>query len=191
MAGKLIILSAPSGSGKTSIVRQVLQAGLQIEFSVSACSRPPRLNEVNGKDYYFLSPAEFREKINHNEFIEWEEVYPSQYYGTMKSEVTRIWNNGNHVIFDVDVIGGLNIKNLYKEQAISIFIMPPSISILEERLRHRNTESEENLRKRLEKASYEMTFADRFDKIIINDDLPKAVDKTILLIKEFIQDNAT
>ncbi|MCX6234927.1 MAG: guanylate kinase [Bacteroidetes bacterium] len=191
MAGKLIILSAPSGSGKTSIVRQVLQAGLHIEFSVSSCSRPPRLNEVNGKDYYFLSPAEFREKINHNEFIEWEEVYPGQYYGTMKSEVTRIWNNGNHVIFDVDVIGGLNIKNLYKEQAISIFIMPPSISILEERLRHRNSESEDSLRKRLKKADYEMTFADRFDKIIINDDLPIAVDKTILLIKEFIQDNAS
>jgi guanylate kinase len=189
MKGKMIIISAPSGAGKTTIVKEVMKAGLNLDFSVSACSRQPRPAEVDGKDYYFITAGEFRRKIQNGEFIEWEEVYPGQYYGTLKSEINRIWSKGNHVIFDVDVMGGINIKKLYQELALAIFIMPPSFTILSERLQKRHTESEESLFKRLEKARYEMTFADRFDKIITNNDLPHAVVETTQTIKSFLYSN--
>jgi guanylate kinase len=186
MLDKLIIISAPSGAGKTSIVKRLLQAGLKIEFSISACSRHPRPGEVDGRDYYFIPVNEFRRKIRDQAFIEWEEVYQGQFYGTLKSEVNRIWSKGNHVIFDVDVKGGLNIKKLYQEHALAIFIMPPSIEVLEERLRNRHTESEADLKKRIGKAKSEMAYASQFDRVVVNDDLEKAVDETIAIIDSFL-----
>jgi guanylate kinase len=187
MAGKLIIISAPSGGGKTTIVKRVLQSGLQLAFSVSACSRMPRPGEVNGKDYYFITAGEFKRRISNQEFIEWEEVYPGMFYGTLKSETARIWSEGYNVLFDVDVKGGLNIKKLYQDQALAIFIMPPSIMVLEERLRKRHTETEEDLNKRMDKAKSELTYAGRFDTIIINDDLDTAVKDTIAVINDFLK----
>lgn len=186
MNGKLIVVSAPSGSGKTSIVKQIIQAGLNIEFSVSACSRKPRKGETNGRDYYFMSADEFRNKINQDGFIEWEEVYPGSYYGTLRSEVERIWQKGNHVIFDVDVVGGLNIKKQFPDRCLAIFIQAPSIQELEKRLRGRATDGEETIRKRLEKASEELAYAPRFDKIIVNRDLEVAVKETYDAIKNFL-----
>lgn len=182
----MIVVSAPSGSGKTTIVKAMLAADMKLEFSVSACSRQPRINEQHGRDYYFLSVAEFRKKIAEDAFIEWEEVYPGNYYGTLKSEVQRIWNNGNHAIFDVDVIGGLNIKKKYPGGCLALFIRPPSIAVLEKRLRHRSTDQEETIRKRIEKAEYELSFAPRFDRIIINDELRTAIAETKRVIAEFI-----
>ena len=184
--GKLIIFSAPSGSGKTTIVKQVLNAGFPFQFSVSATSRPPRKNEIDGKDYYFLSPSAFREKINKDEFLEWEEVYQNQYYGTLKSEVERIRNNGNHVLFDIDVVGGLNIKKQFGNEALAIFIMPPHIDELENRLRKRGTEDDESLARRLAKAKQELSFAPEFDKVIINDDLKAAVKETLTELEKFL-----
>lgn len=184
--GKLIVVSAPSGSGKTTIVKQMLTSGLNLEFSVSACSRAPRVNEKNGIDYYFLSADAFRQKISENAFIEWEEVYPGSFYGTLKSEVDRIWQKGNHVIFDVDVVGGLNIKKQYPEQCLALFIRPPSIEELEKRLRGRSTDSEETIRKRIAKAEYELSFAPQFDRIIINDSLELAVVETFQAISGFV-----
>ena len=184
--GKLIIFSAPSGSGKTTIVKQVLKTDIPFRFSISATSRPPRNNEIEGKDYYFLSPEEFRKKINNNEFLEWEEVYENQYYGTLKSEVERIRNNRQHVIFDIDVVGGLNIKRQFGQEALSIFVMPPHIKELEKRLRARGTENKESLAKRLAKSEHELTFAPEFDKVIINDDLQTAVEETHAAILEFL-----
>jgi len=189
MNGRLIIVSAPSGAGKTTIVKGILDTGLNLEFSVSACSRPKRPNEENGKDYYFLTVEEFERKILRNEFIEWEEVYKDHYYGTLKSEVERIWNKGNHVIFDVDVEGGLNIKKIYKDIALAIFIMPPSVEELDKRLRSRSTEKEEDLHTRISKAKHELTYAFSFDKIILNDDLEKAKQETEEVIKEFLEPN--
>ena len=186
MNEKLIIISAPSGAGKTTIVKQLLNSGLNLEFSVSACSRPKRENEVNGKDYYFLSVGEFKTKIKNDEFLEWEEVYKDQFYGTLKSEITRIWSKGNFVIFDVDVVGGLNIKKYYKEKALAIFIKPPSQEVLKKRLKGRATESDESLKKRIEKANYELSFAGKYDKIIINDELETAVRETKDGIFEFL-----
>ena len=148
---KLIIFSAPSGSGKTTIVREILKEFTELEFSISACSRNPRQGEVNAKDYHFLSLEEFKSKIVNNDFIEWEEVYTDNFYGTLKSEVNRIWNKGNHVIFDVDVVGGVNIKNQFPENSLAIFVEAPSIKILEDRLRNRGTETEEQIRKRINK----------------------------------------
>jgi len=188
MDGKLIIVSAPSGAGKTTIVKSILGAGLNLEFSISACSRAKRPKEVDGRDYYFLSAEEFRQKISEDAFIEWEEVYKDHFYGTLKSEVDRIWESGNHVIFDVDVIGGLNIKKIYKETALAIFIMPPSVEELEKRLRGRSTESEENLRKRLNKSKHELTYAFSFDKIIVNDELATAVAEAEEVIKDFLEE---
>jgi guanylate kinase len=185
--GKLLIFSAPSGSGKTTIVGQVLKKISGLEFSVSACSRAPRAHEINGKDYYFLTADEFRKKINDNEFIEWEEVYENQYYGTLKSEVERIWANGNHVVFDVDVVGGLNIKKQFPENALAIFIQAPSIDILRQRLINRGTETEEQINKRIAKAEYEMGFAEKFDTVIINDVLETAVNQTIHQIEGFLK----
>jgi len=189
MVGKLIIFSAPSGAGKTTIVKDLLQRGLPLEFSISACSRSPRSGEVNGKDYYFLTTDEFRERIQNDEFIEWEEVYPGNFYGTLRSELNRIWNNNNHVLFDIDVKGGIALKKLYPKQTLSIFVMPPSVVELEHRLRVRSTDDDTTIRKRIDKAVYELNYADRFDKILINDILQDAELKAFNLVSEFITKN--
>lgn len=186
MSGKMIIFSAPSGSGKTTIVKWLLAEGLPMEFSVSATSRQPRVGEVNGKDYYFLTAEEFRKKIELNEFIEWEEVYTDKFYGTFKSEITRIWNNGKHVIFDVDVLGGLNLKKIFGEKALSLFVMPPSVQELEKRLRSRNTDAEEIIKQRVDKAVYEMSFAPQFDKTVVNDNLETAKMEAYNIIQNFL-----
>jgi guanylate kinase len=185
--GKFIIVSAPSGAGKTTIVRGLLQAGLGLEFSVSAASRPPRINEINGKDYFFISVKEFKEKIRNGDLLEWQEVYEDQYYGTLKSEVERIRKNGHHVLFDLDVQGGVNLKNLFPDFSLALYIMPPSLAELEKRLRLRSTETEENLAKRVEKARSEITFSGKFDKIIINDDLEKATGEAIRNVSQFLK----
>jgi len=186
MNGKLIVFSAPSGAGKTSIVRRLLKTDLPLAFSVSACSRPKRPEEVNGTDYYFLSPEEFKQRINDHEFLEWEEVYPGSYYGTLKSELDRIWQLGKHVVFDVDVIGGINIKKLYPQETLSIFVMPPSIDELEVRLKIRGTENPESLKKRLDKAKYEISFADQFDYQLLNDNLDRSTPEIKEVIAKFI-----
>lgn len=185
--GKLVIFSAPSGAGKTTIVRHLLESGLNLEFSISAASRNKRPNEENGKDYYFISAKEFRQRIENKEFLEWEEVYHDHFYGTLKSEVQRIWDKGNHVIFDVDVVGGLNIKKHYGEKALAVFVMPPNVQELESRLRGRSTESEENLKKRIEKAEHELVFAKEFDEIIVNDDLNIALKQAKSVVKNFLE----
>jgi guanylate kinase len=184
--GKLIIFSAPSGAGKTTIVKSLLQSIPILEFSISAASRGKRANEIDGKDYYFITADVFRKKVANDEFLEWEEVYNDHFYGTLKSEVKRIWAKGCHVIFDVDVVGGLNIKKQYPDQALAIFVMPPSIDELEKRLRKRSTESEVNLRKRIDKAKHELTFAPEFDEIIINDNLNNACKEADKLVREFL-----
>ncbi|NJO03920.1 MAG: guanylate kinase [Bacteroidia bacterium] len=173
--GKVIIFSAPSGSGKTTIVNQLLRESKAFDFSISACTRSPRTHEIPGKDYYFLSPDEFREKIRQDAFIEWEEVYPNRFYGTLKSEVYRIWQAGKHALFDVDVKGGLTLKNYFQSCALAIFVAPPSMEVLEQRLRDRDTDSEESIRERLSKARYEITFQDHFDEVIVNDQLDNAL----------------
>lgn len=187
MEGKLVIFCAPSGSGKTTILRAVLPEFPELEFSVSACSRPPREGEVHGKDYYFLSNEEFIKKIDGGQFLEWEEVYSGNFYGTLISEVERIWRKGKHVIFDVDVIGGLNIKKKYPERSLSIFIQPPSLEELHKRLDERGTETPESLKKRISKAEYELGFADQFDKRIVNDDLDKAIMEVKQAISSFLE----
>ena len=187
MKGKFIIVSAPSGAGKTSVIRRLMQAGLGLEFSVSAASRPPRPNEINGRDYFFISAEEFREKINKGELLEWQEVYKDQYYGTLKSEVERIWKTGHHVLFDLDVQGGMNLKKMFPENSLSLFIMPPSLEELEKRLRLRSTENEESLSKRLEKAGNEITFSVNFDIIIINDILEDAVSQAIQAVSQYLK----
>ncbi len=180
-------MSAPSGAGKTTIVRRLLSAGLGLEFSVSAASRPPRPHEIDGRDYYFITAIRFRELISENALIEWQEVYPDHFYGTLRSEVDRIWANGHHVIFDLDVKGGMNLKNLFPDLSLSLFIMPPSVDELEKRLRKRSTETEEKLQMRLMKAKQELEFADKFDCIIINDDLESAVEGAIYAVSEFLR----
>lgn len=184
--GKCIIVSAPSGAGKTTIVHQLLKMDLGLEFSISATSREIRQNEVNAKDYFFLSAEEFRDKIDNNRFLEWEEVYPDQFYGTLRSEIHRIWSKGHHVIFDVDVVGGLNLKKIFGEQALAIFIMPPSIDALKERLTNRRTESPEKLKLRLDKAEKELSYAKEFDKVVVNDNLSHAIGDTEKLVRKFI-----
>ncbi len=188
--GKLIIFSAPSGAGKTSIVKGVLQETPQLAFSVSACSRPKRPNEQDGVDYYFMTPDAFRKKIDKDAFLEWEEVYPGNYYGTLRSEVERIWQSGKHVVFDVDVAGGLNIKKQFPEQALGIFIQPPTLEELEKRLINRKTETPESLKKRIGKAAFELTFSKDFDKVIVNDDLNMAIRKTINIVHDFLKNNS-
>jgi len=185
---KLIIFSAPSGAGKTSIVHRLLNIISGLEFSVSACSRPIRPNEINGKDYNFISVKEFKSKIANDEFLEWEEVYKNTFYGTLKSEIERIWRNGNNVIFDIDVQGGLNIKKFYKEKALTIFVMPPSIEVLKQRLELRSTENDKSLNIRIKKAKYELSFADKFDEIIVNDDLEKAVKTAVETVEKFLNE---
>jgi len=187
MNGKLVIFSAPSGAGKTTIVRHLLDHGLNLEFSVSATSRIPRNGEQHGVDYYFLTVPDFREKIENGDFIEWEEVYHDHYYGTLKSEVDRIWKEGNHVIFDVDVVGGLSLKRIFGSRAISFFVMPPSIEELENRLRSRGTDNEEKIIMRLEKASTEIRMADQFDHVILNDNLERACSEAERYVKEFLE----
>ncbi|MFY9153324.1 MAG: guanylate kinase [Prolixibacteraceae bacterium] len=186
MYGKLIIFSAPSGAGKTTIVKHLLTQDLNLEFSVSATSRGKRHTETNGKDYYFLSPEEFRSKINNDEFLEWEEVYSGTFYGTLKSEVERIRENGQHVIFDVDVVGGCNIKQFYGDEALAVFVQPPSVEELRKRLVSRSTDAPEVIEKRIAKAEYELTFAGKFDVIIVNDNLEKAFEDAVQCIREFI-----
>ncbi len=188
MKGKLFIFSAPSGAGKTTLVRNLLAASdLNLEFSVSACSRSKRDGEIDGKDYYFLSVEDFKQKIKNDEFLEWEEVYEDQFYGTLRSEIERIWANGNHAIFDVDVVGGLNIKKNYPDDSLSIFVMPPSIEVLKERLVGRSTESEESLKKRLAKAEHELTFAEQFDVQVVNESKEAACEDARNLILDFIK----
>ncbi|MBU0486879.1 MAG: guanylate kinase [Bacteroidetes bacterium] len=184
--GKAIIFSAPSGAGKTTIIHRLLESGLGLSFSISACSREKRAHETDGVDYYFLSPDEFRKRIDHGDFLEWEEVYPGKYYGTLISELERIWESGKHVVFDVDVKGGLNIRQKLGDRALAIFVGPPSVKVLEERLRARGTESEDSLKARIGKAEYEMTFQSRFDKVIVNDDLDKAVNEALQLVIDFL-----
>jgi len=187
MKAKLVIFSAPSGAGKTTIVRAMLDSLQNLEFSISACSRKKRDNEVNGKDYYFLGVEGFKKKIEEDAFLEWEEVYRDHFYGTLKSEVTRIWAEDHHVIFDVDVYGGLNIKKQFGSKALAIFIMPPSVEVLEDRLMKRSTDSEENVKKRMDKARQEISQAGEFDKIIINDELDTAISEALEAVKEFLQ----
>ena len=186
MVGKLIIFSAPSGAGKTTIVRHLLEKDLNLEFSISATSRGMRHTETNGKDYYFLTPEEFKSKIENGEFLEWEEVYAGTYYGTLKSEVERIRSNGQNVIFDVDVVGGCNIKKFYGDEALAVFVQPPSVEELRNRLVSRCTDAPEVIEKRVAKAAYELTFASQFDCIIVNEDLTKAFEEAEKCIREFI-----
>lgn len=187
MAGKLIIFSAPSGSGKSTIINYLLKQHLPLQFSVSATSRAPRGKEKDGEDYYFMTPKEFRKKIANDEFLEYEEVYKDNYYGTLKSEVDRITQSGNHVVFDVDVVGGCNVKQYYGDIALSIFIQPPSIEELRKRLENRATDSPEVIERRIAKASYELEFAPKFDVIIVNDDLEKAQTETFDVVQQFLQ----
>lgn len=185
--GKLIIVSAPSGAGKTTLVRHLLESFDELEFSVSCATRQPRPNEKNGVDYYFITAEEFRKKIKNNEFAEWEEVYTDSHYGTLKSEIERITSKGNSVIFDIDVIGGINLKKLYPNNSLSIFIMPPSIEELENRLRDRKTESEEKLKQRVEKAAGELRMSSEFDCIILNDRLKESKIDIMKTVRNFLE----
>lgn len=185
--GKLIVFSAPSGSGKTTLVNHlIVQEDLNLDFSVSVTSREIRGNEINGKDYHFITLEDFKKYIDADEFVEWEEVYKNNFYGTMKSEIERIWSEGRHVIFDVDVVGGLRIKEAYPEQTLAIFVQPPSIEEMELRLRNRKTDSEEKIIERVLKAERELKFSDRFDIVLVNDDLEKAKKKAYQVVKNFI-----
>ena len=183
---KLIIFSAPSGSGKSTIINYLLKQNLNLAFSISATSRPPRGTEQHGVEYFFLSPEEFRQRIANDEFLEYEEVYEDRFYGTLKAQVERQLEAGQNVVFDVDVVGGCNIKQFYGERALSIFIQPPSIKALRQRLEGRGTDTPEVIEDRLAKASYELTFAPKFDKVIVNDDLEKAQAETLEVLKEFL-----
>lgn len=189
-SGKMIIVSAPSGSGKSTIVNWLMQEHpeLNLYFSVSCTSRPPRGTEQNGVEYFFLSPQEFRKKIARGEFLEYEEVYEDRFYGTLKKQVETQRNNGENVVFDVDVKGGCSIKQYYGDEALSLFIQPPSIEELRNRLEKRGTDSAEDIEKRLSKAAYELTFAEKFDKVLVNDDLDKAKEDAFKIVSEFLKD---
>ena len=188
MEGKLFIFCAPSGSGKSTIVQHLVKLDLGLAFSISATSREPREGEVDGREYHFISPEQFRKKIENREFVEWEEVYPGQYYGTLKSELEHIWKRGMHALFDIDVVGGLNLKRSYGEKALSVFVKPPSLDILELRLRKRGTDDETSLRKRLSKAEFELGFAPEFDHVLVNDSLDRALSKAEALVRDFLSE---
>jgi guanylate kinase len=185
--GKLVIFSAPSGSGKTTIVRELLKRYDCFEFSISATSRQPRGQEQNGVDYYFMSNDEFKARVARDEFVEWEEVYAGTCYGTLKSEMERIWAKGNTIFFDVDVMGGINLKRLFGDDACSVFIMPPSVEELERRLRGRGTDAEEVIQKRIAKAEFELSKAPEFDHVVINDVLEDAVNEVSAIISQFLK----
>jgi guanylate kinase len=185
--GKAIIFSAPSGSGKTTIVRHLLKTCNFLAFSISATTRPRREErEIDGRDYYFLTHEDFKKKISEGAFVEWEEVYDGNYYGTMKSEVERLWQMGKHVIFDVDVKGGLNLKKHFKQRALAVFVRVKDLKVLEERLRHRNTESDENIKKRLAKAEYELAYENGFDVTLVSDKLEQTLKTAEKLVEQFI-----
>ncbi|GAB3899397.1 guanylate kinase [Spirosoma agri] len=190
MDGKLIIFSAPSGSGKTTIVKHLLAENTNLGFSISACTRDRRgRSEENGKDYYFLTPEDFKQKIDGGEFVEWEEVYTGAFYGTLKSEIERVWATGKHVLFDVDVQGGLKLKDYYGEKALAVFVQVPDEETLRQRLIGRGSETEESLSKRLFKVHFEMSFKNRFDVILVNDDLETSLNKAQKLVDDFVQKN--
>jgi len=185
--GKVLIFSAPSGAGKTTIVSHLVNSDPSLAFSISATTRERRKGEQDGVHYYFLSEQEFLRSIEQKKFVEYEEVYAGLLYGTLKSEVDRIWQQGKHVMMDVDVVGGLRLKEYFGEKALAIFVKPPNLETLEERLRNRKTESEQSLTRRLEKASYELTFEPKFDKIIVNEDLKQAREEAFKLVSQFIE----
>ena len=186
---KNIVLIGMPGAGKTTIVRDLLERGLNLSFSVSATTRPPRGKEKDGKDYFFLTVPEFRRRIGNNEFVEWEEVYSDLFYGTLRSEVERIRAGGNHVLFDVDVKGGIRLKQLYSDKALAIFVMPPSVDELQNRLISRGTDSMEKIRMRVEKAHLELLMADQFDEIIVNESLKKATEDAFRVVSRFLVHN--
>lgn len=188
---KAIIISAPSGAGKSTIVHRLMERFPRLGFSVSACSRPPRGNEVDGVDYHFLSTDEFRTRIRRNEFVEWQEVYPGNYYGTLKSELERLRGEGKVPLFDVDVVGAVSLKIYFGPSALAIFIQPPSLEILEDRLRKRGTDTEESLDRRMAKAGKELTCAQQFDAVVINDDLDLAIEETAKLAEVWLIDPVT
>lgn len=186
MGGKAIIFSAPSGSGKTTIVRHLLKTNSDLGFSISASTRDKRgRTEADGKDYYFLTPEAFKKKIDNNEFIEWEEVYEGNFYGTLKSEIQRIWDQGKNVIFDVDVKGGLNLKKYFGDKALAVFVKVPTLDILKERLNDRGTDTDESISRRLFKANFEMSFQDQFDKVLVNENLETSLAEAQRLYDEF------
>jgi guanylate kinase len=186
MPGKALIFSAPSGSGKTTIVKHLLENNSDLGFSISASTRDKRgRTEQDGKDYHFLTPSDFKSKIDNDEFIEWEEVYAGNFYGTLKSEIERIWAAGKNVVFDVDVKGGINLKKYFGDKALAIFVKVPSLEVLKQRLNERGTETEESLSRRVFKAQFEMTFQDKFDVVLVNEDLEKSLSEAQRLYNEF------
>jgi len=186
MEGKILIFSAPSGSGKSTLVNHLLSLGIPLGFSISATSRAPRGAEQHGKEYYFLSVEDFRQRVANDEFVEYEEVYEGCFYGTLKSELDRVWSEGKCIVFDVDVVGGVNIKKMFGDKALSIFVQPPSVDELRRRLEGRGTDSKEKIEQRLAKAEYELGFASQFDKVIINDDLARAKSDVEAVVKAFL-----
>ncbi|MEX2592473.1 MAG: guanylate kinase [Anditalea sp.] len=189
-SGKAVIFSAPSGSGKTTIVKHLIENNPKLGFSISACTRDKRGRaEKNGKDYYFLTPEEFKNKIDQDAFVEWEEVYEGNFYGTLKEEIQRIWDEGRHVIFDVDVKGGLNLKKYFGDKALAIFVKVPSLDVLNSRLKDRGTESDESLSRRLYKAKFEMTFENKFDVSLINDNIENSYAEAEKLVNYFLESN--
>ncbi|MCT4646653.1 MAG: guanylate kinase [Carboxylicivirga sp.] len=185
--GKLIIFSAPSGAGKSTIVQALLDKGFDLEFSISATSRAPRGNEKHGVEYYFLSPEEFKAKIKEDAFLEWEEVYTDTFYGTLKSEVERICSAGHNIVLDIDVVGGINVKKMYGDKAMSLFVQPPSIEELKKRLRNRGTDTDEKITMRIAKAEKELGYADQFDKVIVNDNLDQAIATAEQVLSDFLK----
>lgn len=187
MDGKILIFSAPSGSGKSTLVNHLLSLGFPIDFSISATSRAPRGEEQHGKEYYFLSVDDFRNRVANDEFVEYEEVYEGCFYGTLKSELQRVWNEGKCIVFDVDVVGGVNIKKMFSNKAMSIFVQPPSVEALRSRLVGRGTDSAEKIEQRLAKAEYELGFASQFDRVIVNDNLDTAKAEVEAVVRDFLE----